>query len=104
MNIAIPAIPAGIVILLNFFAPYAVAIVVNPVWPAKYKKVIAIAVALLLAAVVLALAYFGFGIVLPAWPVLFLIAVMVSQTSYDLVTKKTADQLAITAGTGSNPS
>jgi hypothetical protein len=94
-DILIPAIPAGITVLLNFFAPYATALIVSPVWPTAAKKAVAIIVPLLLAGVVLVLAFVGFGIEIPAWPVLLLLAVTVSQASYDLVTKRSADKLAV---------
>ncbi|TQL46663.1 hypothetical protein FB562_2187 [Homoserinimonas aerilata] len=99
--IAIPAIPAALTLLLNFFAPYATALVVDPRWSAGQKKIVAIAVSIVLAALVILFALW-MGWVLPAWPVLILIGILVSQASYDLVTKRTADQLAVTAGTGSS--
>lgn len=99
MEIAIPAIPAGVLVLLNFFAPYATSLVVQPWWPTAAKKWVAIGVALLLGAAVLALAFFGFGVPIPSWPVLLLLGVVVSQTSYDLILKKSADALtAVTTG------
>ena len=112
MEIAIPVIPAGITLLLNFFAPYATALVVQPAWSPARKKIVAVVIALLLAAAVLALVFLGFGIPIPAWPQLLLLSVLVSQASYDLVLKRTADQLAqrtswpIDGGTtgGSTPS
>ena len=94
MEIAIPAIPAGVTLLLNFFAPYFTAIVVKPEWSTAAKKTVAIVVAVVLAALVLALAFFGFGVAIPEWPALLLFAVVVSQASYDLITKRSADALA----------
>ena len=93
MDVAIPAVPVGVLVLLNFFAPYATSIVVQPWWPTSAKKWVAIAVALLLSAVVLLLAFFGFGEPIPSWPVLLLLGVVVSQASYDLILKKSADRL-----------
>jgi len=93
MEIAIPAIPAGFLILLNFFAPYATSIVVKPEWPTAAKKWVAIVVALLLATFVLLIAFFGFGVPVPAWPVLLLLGVVVSQAAYDVVLKRSADAL-----------
>lgn len=101
-EIVIPAIPSAITLLLNFFAPYATALVVNPVWKPAQKKMAAVIVALLLAAFVLIIAFLGFGIAVPAWPVLLLLAVSVSQASYDLILKRSADALAISAGNGSD--
>jgi hypothetical protein len=104
IEIALPAIPAGVLVLLNFFAPYATALVVNPAWSANQKRIVAIVVALVLAAIVLLIAFYGFGIPVPAWPVLLLLAITVSQASYDLVLKRSANNLAKHAGTGSTPS
>lgn len=101
-ELVIPAIPAGVVILLNFFAPYATSIVINPRWPSTAKKWVAIAVSLVLAAIVLLIAFFGFEVEIPSWPTLLLLAVVVSQASYALVTKSTADTLARTVGVGAN--
>jgi hypothetical protein len=99
IDIAIPAVPVGVLVLLNFFAPYATAIVVDPRWPAAQKKLVAIVVSIALAAIVMLLAWW-LGSPVPAWPVLLLLAVVVSQASYDLVTKRSADALSRTAGSG----
>jgi len=101
MVIDIPTVPAGVLVLLTFFAPYATSIVINPRWSASQKKIVAVIVALVLAAVVMLIAFFGFGLPIPSWPVLLLLSVVISQTSYDLVTKKSADALARSAGVGS---
>jgi hypothetical protein len=98
----LPAIPAVVTLLLNFFAPYAVALVVDPVWPAKYKKLVAIVVSLLLSALVLVFAVLVGGYVMPAWPVLAILAIAVAQASYDLVLKRSADRFAGAIGTGSS--
>jgi L-lactate permease len=100
-DIAIPTIPAGILLLLNFFSPYATAVVISPRWSAAQKKIAAIVVSLLLTAVVLLVSWW-LGAELPSWPVLFLLAVVVSQASYALVTKQSADALASSTGTGSS--
>lgn len=93
MDIAIPAVPTGVLVLLNFFAPYATSLVVQSWWPRAAKKWVAIGVSLVLAAGVLAIAFLGFGLAIPAWPVLLLLGVVVSQTSYDLILKDSANQL-----------
>jgi hypothetical protein len=97
---ALPAIPAAVTLLLNFFAPYAVALVVDPAWPAKYKKLVAIITSMVLSAVVLIFAVLVGGYVMPAWPVLAFLAIAVAQASYDLVLKRSANQLAGAIGTG----
>lgn len=95
MEIAIPAVPVGVLVLLNFFAPYATSLVVQPFWPTAAKKWVAIGVALALAGVVLLVAFFGFGEPIPSWPALLLLGVVVSQTSYDLLLKQSADRLSV---------
>lgn len=101
MDLAIPVIPSLVTALLAFFSPYATAIVVSPLWPAKRKKLVSIVVSLILAAIVLVLAILAFGMVMPAWPVLLLLAVITAQASYDLILKNSANALAAKHGTGS---
>lgn len=102
MEIAIPVVPAGVMLLLNFFAPYFTSIAISPRWPVKYKKIVAVLMAFVLAALVLVIAYVGFGIAIPEWPVLLLMGVAVSQASYDLVIKKSADKVTEAIGVGTN--
>lgn len=96
MNIELPTIPAGVLVLLALAAPYAVAALngalpfVKKPWQ---KKMVAIAVALVLTAAVLAFYYAYTGDVIPQWPVLVLLAIVVAQASYALVTKSTATAL-----------
>lgn len=93
MNIELPTIPLGVLTLLALFAPYAVALINQPAWPAKWKRAVAVIVAVLLALVVLALYYALTGDVLPDWPWLLLLAVLVSQSSYALLLKPSATRL-----------
>lgn len=97
---ALPAIPAVITLLLNFFAPYAVALVIDPAWPARYKKFVAIVTSLVLTALVILFAVLVGGITVPAWPILVLLAIAVAQASYDLILKRSADALSNALGTG----
>ena len=94
-ELVIPLVPVSVMVLLNFFAPYATALIVQPPWPTVWKKWVAVGVAVVLGAVALALAYFGFGEPVPAWPQMLLLGVLVSQTSYDLLRKKSADAWAV---------
>lgn len=103
-QIQIPTVPLALLALVQFLSPYAIAVVTNPVWKPAQKKIVAIVVSILLTAVVLLVAYLGFGEPLPAWPVLFLLAVAVSQASYALITKNTADATAKSIGVGSGDS
>lgn len=90
MSIDLPAIPAGILTLLAFFAPYAIAIINHPSWDPKWKRLVAIIVSIVLALVVMVLYYLMTGDVIPQWPVLLLLAIVVTQAAYALVLKPTA--------------
>ncbi|MBU3995546.1 MAG: hypothetical protein KKF42_07205 [Actinobacteria bacterium] len=90
MNIDLPAIPAGILILLAFFAPYAIAIINHPSWDPKWKRLVAIVVSIVLALVVMVLYYLMTGDLIPQWPVLLLLAIVVTQAAYALVLKPSA--------------
>lgn len=98
--IEIPAIPAGVLTLLQFVAPYAIAIVQNPRWSATQKKIVAIVASVLLTAIVLVVAVVGFGLPVGSWWAFGLLGVVVSQTSYSLVTGSSARNLSYNAGVG----
>lgn len=87
MEFAIPAIPAGVVALVAFFAPYGVAIINRPEWPAAWKKIVAVVVAILIALVAILIVYLESGAVPENWWTLFLIAIATISASYDLVTR-----------------
>ncbi|SDT22768.1 hypothetical protein [Microterricola viridarii] len=93
MDITLPTIPLGVLTLLALFAPCAVALINQPAWPAKWKRAVGVIMAIVLAAVVLVLYYVLTGDVLPDWPWLLLLAVLVSQTSYALLLKPSATRL-----------
>lgn len=93
MTIDLPTIPAGVLTLLALLAPYVQALVQRPQWTPAVKKVISVALALVLTGVVLGFYYLYTGDVVPAWPVLVLLAIVVAQASYTLVTKPTATAL-----------
>ena len=61
MDITLPTIPAGVLVLLALLAPYLQAIIQRPSWSPNMKKVLAV-----------------------------VLAVVVAQASYTLVTKTTA--------------
>ena len=82
MEITLPAIPAGILTLLSFFAPYAIALLNHPGWPAGSKRLVAIAFSTVLAGVVIALYYLLTGDLMPQWPVMILLALIVVQAAY----------------------
>lgn len=90
MNIDLPTIPAGVLVLLALVAPYAQALIQRPSWTPAVKKVIAVAVAIVLTAVVLAFYFVYTGDVIPAWPALILLTIVVAQASYALFTKPSA--------------
>jgi hypothetical protein len=90
MNIELPTIPAGVLVLLALLAPYLQAVIQRPKWSPIVKKVLAVTLAIALTAVVLVLYYAYTGDLIPDWPALILLAMVVAQASYALVTKRTA--------------
>lgn len=102
MNIELPTIPAGVLVLLALLAPYVQALIQRPSWPSKWKKAIAVALALVLTAVVLAFYYVYTGDTIPAWPALVLLAIVVAQASYALATKTTASNIERTFNAGTS--
>lgn len=94
MDITLPTIPAGVLVLLALVAPYAVAALngalpfVTKPWQ---KKAVSVVVSAVLTAAVLAFYYVFTGDVVPQWPALVLLAIVVAQASYALVTKSTAN-------------
>lgn len=93
MDIELPTIPAGVLVLLALLAPYVQALIQRPSWSATLKKVAAVVVAVVLTAIVLAFYYVYTGDTVPAWPVLVLLAIVVAQASYAMVTKTSATVL-----------
>ncbi|GAA2892615.1 hypothetical protein [Microbacterium esteraromaticum] len=93
MDITLPTIPAGVLVLLALPAPYVQALIQRPAWSRTVKKVVALVVALVLTAVVLGFYYVYTGDTVPAWPALVLLAIVVTQASYVMVTKSTASAL-----------
>ncbi|PRB08626.1 hypothetical protein CQ047_12155 [Microbacterium sp. MYb72] len=93
MDITLPSIPAGVLVLLGLIAPYAIA-ALNGALPfvrtPSQRKAVAIVVAIVLAVVVLAFYFAYTGDVIPEWPVLVLLAIVVVQASYALIAKSTA--------------
>lgn len=90
MDITLPTIPAGVLVLLALVAPYVQALIQRPSWKPAVKKIVSVALALVLTAIVLWFYYVYTGDVVPAWPVLALLALVVAQASYALVTRNTA--------------
>lgn len=90
MDIELPSIPVGILTLLSFFAPYAIAVINNPRWTTAQKRIVSIVVSVALGLVVWVLYYAMTGEGLGDWPQMILLAVAITQTSYSLVTKKSA--------------
>ena len=93
-EIELPAIPAGVLVLLAFFGPYAVS-ALNAVLPFVKKpwqrKLVSIAVAVALAVVVVVV-YFLFGGTIDGLNIgaLVVISVLILSASYALVTKPSA--------------
>lgn len=93
MDITLPTIPAGVLVLLALLAPYVQALIQRPTWSPTVKKVVAVVVAFALTGIVLWFYYVYTGDAIPDWPVLVLLAIVVAQASYALVTKTTATAL-----------
>lgn len=93
MDIEIPEVPVGILTLLSFFAPYAIALVNSPRWSTAKHKTVSIVVSAILGAVVWGIYYAMTGDGFTSWPAMILTAIVVTQASYSLVTKKSASRL-----------
>lgn len=100
MNIELPTIPAGVLVLLGLVAPYLQAIIQRPSWRPWVKRVLSVVLALVLTGLVLAFYYAATGVVVPDWPVLALLAIVVAQTSYGLITRDTAAKVERTLNPG----
>lgn len=105
MNIEIPAVPVGVLTLLAFFAPYAVALINRPEWPTAARKWVSVGVAVALAAIVLAVYFAATGEIPQTWWAFLLLSVVVVSASYTLVTRRSATrlELATSPETGSLP-
>lgn len=97
MDITLPTIPTGILVVLAFFGPYAVGALngalkfVTEPWQ---KKLVTIIVSIALAAAVI-LVYVGLGgsLGVEGWAALAVIAILVVAASYAFITKSTASAL-----------
>lgn len=85
MEITLPTVPAGVLTLLAFFAPFAQALLQRPEWSATVKRVLALVVPAVLTAVVLVFYYLLTGDAVPSWPVFVILAILVAQASYSYV-------------------
>jgi hypothetical protein len=95
MDITLPTIPAGVLVLLGLLAPYVQALIQRPHWSPAWKKIISVALAIILTALVLIFYFAATGDVIPDWPVLVLLVVVVAQASYTMVTKASASALEV---------
>lgn len=91
MEIVIPVIPAGVLTLLAFFAPFAIAIINHPGWKAGSKRLVAIVTSIVLGLVVLGFYYLVTGDTPPGWPWLILLAIVVTQAAYALLRKSASE-------------
>lgn len=85
MDITIPAIPAGVLTLLSFFSPYAIALINHPSWKAGSKRLVAVAVSIALTLLVLVFYYAMTGDLVPSWPIMVLLALAIGQAAYTLL-------------------
>ncbi|MFD8770325.1 hypothetical protein [Microbacterium oxydans] len=93
MNIELPTIPAGVLVLLALAAPYVQALIQRPKWSPTVKRILAVVIPIVLTAIVLAFYFVYTGDTVPAWPALVLLAIVVAQASYALITKNSATEL-----------
>ncbi|WP_042538514.1 hypothetical protein [Microbacterium sp. MEJ108Y] len=93
MDIAIPVAPLGVLTLLGFFAPYAIA-ALNGALPfvkkAWQKKIVSVTVALVLGAIVMVFYYAITKEPITDWWVFALLAIVIVNASYALVTRESA--------------
>lgn len=93
MDIAIPVAPLGVLTLLGFFGPYAVGALngalafVKNAWQ---KKLVSIGVSLVLAAIVVVFYYAITGDPITNWWLFALLAIVIVNASYALVTRSSA--------------
>lgn len=93
MDISLPAVPAGALVVLALVAPYLQAIIQNDRWSPTAKKVLAIVLPAVLAGAALTFHFAYTGDPVPEWPVLVLLVVAVAQASYALFSKSSAKAL-----------
>lgn len=98
MEVTLPLMPTGITALLAFLSPYAIAIVSHPSWPAKYKRLVALIVTVVLAGVSMLLYFALTGYVFPNPAQFFLLFLLISQASYALILKPSAKALESSVG------
>jgi hypothetical protein len=99
MDITLPLMPSGLTVLLAFFSPYAVAVVNPPAWPVKYKRLVALVVTVLLAAISMLFYYLMTGYVVPDPAQFIVLFLIISQAAYALVLKSSAKTLEAVIGT-----
>lgn len=78
---------------VRYTRPVFFVIINEPRWPAVWRKVVAVIVAIVLALVVIGFYVWMTGDVPASWPVLILLTLVVMQASYALVTKPTASAI-----------
>jgi hypothetical protein len=101
MDITLPLMPSGLTVLLAFFSPYAVAVVNHPAWPVKYKRLVALVVTVLLAAISMLFYYLMTGYVVPDPAQFIVLFLIISQAAYALVLKSSAKTFESFIGVGS---
>lgn len=87
MPIVLPEIPAGILTLLSFFAPYAIAAINHPSWKSGSKRLVAIVFSIILTLVVIVFYYLMTGDTIQSWPIMILLGLIVSQAAFTLLWK-----------------
>lgn len=88
----LPEVPLAVLAIINLLAPLAIGLINSPKWAPKYKRLVSVAVSVLLSLFALAI-FYAQGEPLPNWPTLILLGILVSQTSYTLLLKAPSTQI-----------
>jgi hypothetical protein len=99
MDVTLPVIPSGITVLLAFFSPYAIAVINHPAWPTKYKRLVALIVTVVLAAVSMLFYSLMTGFIFPDPAQFIVLFLIISQASYALILKPSAKAVEAAVGT-----
>lgn len=96
----LPAVPAGVLLILGVFSPFAIAVVNHRGWSPTMKKIVAVIVPAILGGAALWIYYAASGDSVPEWPYLILLIILVSQAAFALFFKNAVQKVEEGVGTG----
>lgn len=106
MEFEIPVVPAVILLVLQFISPYIVSLFSNFQWAPGQKKLVAVIVSFVLAAVVLLVSLWVGWLPADLSPLgivtLVLLGLGIQQAAYGLIFKESADDVMRTKGVGAS--